>query len=178
MLLKKLLPGLLLFTNLQTFAQRVLINGEETSRLLKWEDFKGRPDNGSPWHAFTYWNISTRYDAFQFKGDTAKWNVIVTVEFGNNSWQKKDKVTDTLLKHEQGHFDVGIICAMELDQRIKATPFLRNNYQAKLNEMVKEVIAKYVQIEKEYDEETNHFANREQQWKWDAFFAGKIKRGK
>jgi hypothetical protein len=175
-MLKKLVPMLLLLSALPAAAQRIMINGQETSRLLTWEDFTGRPDKTSPWHAFTYWNITTRYDAFNFKGDTAKWNVIVTLEFGKNSWQKKDKVTDTLLKHEQGHFDVGILCAMELDRRIRNTAFFRSNYQAKLNELVKEVIDKYIGIEKQYDSETDHFTNREQQWKWDAFFASRIKK--
>jgi hypothetical protein len=162
----------------QLTAQRIIVNGQETSRLLKWDDFTGRPDQGAEWHAFTYWNITTRYDAFNFKGDTAKWNVMVTVEFGKNSWYKKDKVTDTLLKHEQGHFDIGILCAIELDQRIKSTAFFKANYQAKLNVLVHEVIDKYIKLEKDYDEETRHFTDREQQWKWDAFFDSKIRRSR
>jgi predicted secreted Zn-dependent protease len=156
---------------MQVSAQRIIIGGEETSRLLKWSDFTGSPDYG-----VTYWNISYSYDAFQYKGDTAKWKVQITVELGKNSWKKKDKITDTLLKHEQGHFDIGILCAMELQQRVNATVFFKNDYQAKLALLIKEVVDIYKKMDLQYDEETKHHANREQQWKWDAFFAEKIKR--
>jgi len=174
--LKKILSTLTLLYCLQTSAQKTIINGEETSRPLKWDDFTGQPDNASPYFAYTYWNTTYRYDAFVFKGDTVKWQVQVTLELGKNSWRKKDKVTDTLLRHEQGHFDVGTLCVMEMQQRINNTVFLKNNYQAKLSSIIKEVVDKYKKLEVQYDEETNHYANREQQWKWDTFFAEKIKR--
>ncbi len=176
MLLKYVVAGLLLLCSLRTTAQRIIINGEETSRLLKWDDFRGSPDHGSPYFAFTYWNTSCKYDAFMFKGDTVKWKVQITLDLGQNSWKKKDKVNDSLLKHEQGHFDVGILCAMELQEKINKTIFLRNNYQSKLSTLIKETVDKYKKMDLQYDEETRHYANREQQWKWDAFFDSKITR--
>lgn len=178
MLIKKLVLALILFCSLQTFAQKIIIHGEETSRLLKWDDFTGRPNMESPYFAFTYWNTTYKYDAFQFKGDTVKWQVQITLDLGTNSWRKRDKVTDTLLKHEQGHFDIGIICSIEMQQKINTTVFLRHNYQAQLSTVIKEIVDKYKQMDLLYDEESNHHANREQQWKWDAFFANKIKRPK
>ena len=153
-----------------------MINGEETSRLLKWSDFSGNPDNGVDYFAFTYWNISYKYDAFQFKGDTIKWQVQIILDLGKNSWKKKDKISDTVLKHEQGHFDVGIICAMELQERINNTIFLKGDYQVRLSAVIKEVVDKYKKMDLQYDVETNHSVKREEQWKWDAFFAIKIKR--
>lgn len=176
MLLKKIAAAFILLCSLQTAAQKIIINGEETSRLLNWDDFTGKPDKGSPYFAFTYWNTTCKYDAFRFKADTVQWKVQVTLDLGKNSWQKRDKVTDTLLKHEQGHFDIGILCAMEMQQKIDGTVFLRNDYQSKLSAIIKDVIDKYKKMDLQYDEETNHYANREQQWKWDAFFESKIKR--
>jgi predicted secreted Zn-dependent protease len=176
MFFKRVLPAILLFCSMQTSAQRIIIGGEETSRSLKWSDFTGSPDYGVEYFGFTYWNISYSYDAFQYKGDTANWQVQITLELGKNSWKKKDKITDTLLKHEQGHFDIGILCAMELQQRVNTTIFFKNDYQAKLAVLIKEVVDKYKKMDLQYDEETKHHANREQQWKWDAFFNEKIKR--
>jgi len=176
MLFRKILPVILLFCSAQLSAQRIVIRGQETSRPLIWDDFSGRPDREASYHAYTYWNISYKFDAFQFKGDTAKWNVIITVELGKNSWKKNDKITDTLLKHEQGHFDIGILCAMELQRRINATVFMRTDYQASFAAIIKEVVDKYKQMDLQYDAETNHHANRQEQWKWDAFFAANIKR--
>lgn len=173
---KKILPLFVLLCSLQTAAQRIIIDGEETSRLLTWKDFPGKPDHDVTYFAFTYWNITYQYDAFKFKGDTVKWQVNITVDLGKNSWKKRDKITDTLLKHEQGHFDVGIMCAMELQEKVNNTVFMKNNYQAKLSEVIKEVVDRYKKMDLQYDEETNHSANREQQWKWDALFAATIKR--
>ncbi|MBC7873744.1 MAG: DUF922 domain-containing protein [Ferruginibacter sp.] len=176
MFLKTLLPAIILFSCLTVTAQKIIINGKETSRPLTWKDFPGTPDYDVSYSAFTYWNVTYRYDAFRLIGDTVKWEVVVTLDLGKNSWKKKDKITDTLLKHEQGHFDVGIICAMELQQQINAAVFLKNNYQVKLSALVKEVVDKYKKLDLQYDAETNHHINREQQWKWDALFADKIKR--
>ncbi len=178
MLLRKNLIAILLFCSATASAQRIIIGGEETSRLLKWSDFRGSPDYGSPYFAFTYWNTSYKYDAFVFKGDTVKWKVQITLDLGQNSWRKKDKVSDSLLKHEQGHFDMGILCAMELQEKVNNTVFFRNDYQSKLSVILKEIVDKYKKMDLQYDEETNHYANREQQWKWDAFFESKIGRFK
>jgi len=173
---KKIFSVFLLLCSVQLSAQKIIISGQETSRLLNWDDFTGKPDKEAAYHAYTYWNTSYKFDAFQFKGDTVKWNVVITVELGKNSWKKKDKITDTLLKHEQGHFDIGILCAMEMQQRINATVFMKNNYQATLAAIIKEVVDKYKQMDLQYDAETAHHANRPEQWKWDAFFAANIKR--
>jgi len=176
MLPKNILLVVIICGSLSSSAQRIIIDGKETSRLLTWDDFKGRPDNAIAYYAFTYWNTTYKYDAFQFKGDTVKWQVQIAVELGKNSWKKKDKITDTLLKHEQGHFDIGILCAMEMQETINTTIFLKNNYQSKLSTLIREIAEKYKKMDLQYDEETNHYANREQQWKWDAFFADKINR--
>jgi hypothetical protein len=37
------------------------------------------------------------------------------------------------------------------------------------------MIAIYIKMDQQYDEETNHHANRPMQWKWDAMFAEKIR---
>ncbi|MBI5856238.1 MAG: DUF922 domain-containing protein [Sphingobacteriales bacterium] len=150
--------------------QRVIIDGKESSPILTWDDFKGRPDEGSTYNAFTYWYVSYGYDAFQFKGDTAKWKVKVTLELENRSWKKDGKVNDSLLIHEQGHFDIGRICALEVQRKVDNTVFFRSNYAASLKQMVDEIIEKYRKMEKDYDKETDHYHNREQQKKWDNFF--------
>jgi Bacterial protein of unknown function (DUF922) len=155
-------------------AQVIVINGEQTNRPLTWDDFRAAPDPASSHFAYTYWNIFYKYDAFDFNRDTAKWKVIISVELGNNSWKRKDKVTDTLLRHEQGHFNIGILCAMEIQEKVDHTAFFRADYETGLMAIIKEKIEKYRKIEQQYDHETEHFSNREQQWKWDRFFATKL----
>ena len=175
MFLKSGFTVLLIGISTVVSAQVIVINGEQTNRPLTWDDYWAAPDPFSSHFAYTYWNISYKYDAFDFKGDTAKWKVIISVELGNNSWTRKGKVTDTLLRHEQGHFNIGILCAMEIQKKVDHTAFFRYDYHARLMAMIKEIIEKYRKIELQYDKETEHFINREQQWKWDSFFVTKIK---
>ena len=157
-------------------AQKVIINGEETDRLLQWSDFTGRPDKTVDFFAFTYWNISYHYDAFLFQKDTVKWKVIIIVELGKNSWKKNDKISDSLLRHEQGHFNIGRLCATELQLKVDTTVFLKPDYQGKLAAIIRESVEKYKKKDLLYDEETNHCKNREQQLKWDIFFTTELAR--
>jgi hypothetical protein len=175
MFLKSVFTVLLISINIVVCAQAIVINGKQTNRPLTWDDFRAEPDPSSSHFAYTYWNILYKYDAFDFKYDTAKWQVNISVELGNNSWKRKDKVTDTLLRHEQGHFNIGILCAMETQEKVNHTAFFRYDYQSRLMAIIREKIEKYRKIEEQYDRETQHYTNREQQWKWDRFFASKLK---
>jgi len=85
------------------------------------------------------------YDAFQFKGDTLKWDVKIILELTKDSWKKTDKLlSDTILKHEQGHFEIGRICAAEAHERVKATVFLKtNDYREKLRLLITGIVDKY-----------------------------------
>jgi hypothetical protein len=176
MTMKKIFVGFFLLCCLNASAQKIMVGGEETSRLLTWDDFRGKPDKGSPFFAYTFWTIQTQYDAFRFKGDTVDWKVTVIYALGKDSWKKKDKTSDSLLRHEQDHFDIGRICAAELQSTINSTVFLRSNYQSKIFAMVNECITKCKKMNAQYDEETNHGGNRGQQLKWDAFVSGELQK--
>jgi hypothetical protein len=159
----------------QASSQRVLKNGIEGSPVLTWDDFKGPADNGSPYFAYTYWYVSYSYAAFQFKKDTVDWKVIITVELTNNSWKRKDKLSDSLLKHEQGHFDIGRICAKEAQRKVNASVFLKtSNYQEKLKAMIVEIVDRYRLMDLKYDEETRHGAIPKEQMKWNTFFRDEL----
>lgn len=176
MRVKEILVILLLVFSIETHAQKIMILGEETSRPLTWNDFKGNPDKGSPFFAYTAWTISFSVNPFTFKGDTVNWKVTVLYTFTDESWKKKDKTSDSLLKHEQDHFDIGKICAIELQSRINGTVFLKSDYQQKIRAMVMEAINKCRKMNDEYDKESNHGGNRDQQRKWDAFIAEELKK--
>ncbi len=156
--------------------QKIMISGQQTSRPLVWDDFKGQPDGSVDYYAFTFWNISYQYDAFQFEKDVVKWKVNIIVELGKNSWKKNGKLSDSLLSHEQGHFNIGILCAMELQYTVDNTVFMKNDYQQKLTAIIREGVEKYKQMDLLYDKETEHLKNREQQKKWDLFFSTEIAR--
>ncbi len=88
------------------FTQTILIGDEETNRKLQWSDFRGRVDPNSPHHAVTTWYLSYKMDGIKTYGDSisiGKLNAILQME-PKESWLRKEKANDELLKHEQGHF--------------------------------------------------------------------------
>ncbi|GAB2595804.1 hypothetical protein GCM10027190_50020 [Spirosoma areae] len=77
-----------------------------------------------------------------------------------------DKKTDELLQHEQGHFNIGQLCALRFNKVIKSTILLKSNYVEKINLIFKSILAEANQMDLQYDEETNHSRNRSEQKKW------------
>jgi hypothetical protein len=155
-----------------SFSQQTFIGGKEGNRSLEWTDFTGKPDKSSPFHAYTFWNIRSSMDALHFKSDTASAPLsgMVWVELGESSWVKPDKKTDDLLKHEQGHFNIGRLCMMELAQKIKLTRVRLADMKIKMDALFKEIISQYKEMDVQYDAETLHGNNKEAQERWDLFF--------
>lgn len=161
----------------QTFGQDVIINGVNKHRLLVWEDFTGKPDKRSEHEANTYWNINFGYQGVRFTNDTAKFTGLnVTLELNNSlSWIKNSKATPYLLKHEQGHFDLGVMCQKEILLQINMAVFLRSDYQKKIQTLFNTTLEKYRILGSRYDEETEHSKFVENQQKWNSFFADALK---
>lgn len=156
------------------FCQQVVINGSSKNRLLNWDDFTGKPDKNSLFEANTYWEINYSFKGISFKnGDTAIINGFsVKLEFNESkSWVKKSSQTNYLLKHEQGHFDAGLLCQAEMIKQINNTAFLKNDFQDKLKTIFSTTMEKYHALGLKYDEETEHSKNKESQEKWNTFFA-------
>lgn len=160
----------LFLLGLATSAQTVIISGEKTNRRLRWDDFTGQPDHSTGLYAYTYWYVSYKWGPFGFSRDTVKWNVEVILELEKRSWKKPDKISDSLLAHEQGHFDIGLLFAKAFRERVNATVFFRPNYQSRIAELFNEELEKFRKMESQYDRDTEHFHNREQQRKWNEFF--------
>lgn len=168
----------LVFLYNSSFCQEIIIRGENTTRLLVWDDFSGNPDKNSSYEANTYWRLNYSFKNFTQAGDTVKLlGVTVKLELdGKQSWKKKGAETASLLRHEQGHFDIGIICQQEMIQQFNSTVFFKNDFVNKLNAIFKTTMEKYHAMGVKYDEETDHSKNQESQKKWDAFFKEKLKR--
>jgi hypothetical protein len=159
-------------------AQKILIGALEGNRPLQWTDFKGSPDNSSPYFAYTAWKTNVKFSGVQFEGDKAIINGFeMSVEFdANKSWVKTGKETVDLLKHEQGHFDVGVLYMQEVLKTIAAASFTRAGYKEEFQKIIKDIHLKYVAMSEKYDAETNHSIKRDVQEKWNAFFGEKVKR--
>jgi len=167
---------LLVLVQSHCFAQDIVIGGETGNRPLTWNDFTGKPDKESSHDANTYWNIDYSFKGFQYKADTAVFTgLTVKLEFNSKqSWIKKDRQTDALLKHEQGHFNIGILCAKELQQTFTSTVFFKKDVQVKINALFGDIMKKYHEMGLQYDKETDHSKNKDEQRRWDELLQGKL----
>ncbi len=159
-----------------TFCQDVIINGVNKNTLLTWDDFTGRPDRSSSHDANTYWNLNYTIKDISFKGDTAKIKGFsFKLELNDKlSWIKQGKQTNSLLNHEQGHFDIGLICQLDLIKQFNSTVFLKADFQNKLQTLFAAVLDKYRLLGIKYDEETDHSKNQQSQDRWNIFFAKEL----
>ena len=99
-----------------------------------------------------------------------KVEVIVELD-AEKSLAKADKFTDELLIHEQGHFNIGILCMRELVNVFNQSKFTRTNFETDFKKIMNETTKKYKEMGVKYDTDTEHFKNKEQQTKWNVFFA-------
>lgn len=163
-------------SNAKLFSQKILVNGKESNGKLSWTDFIGDPDQKKSFNAFTAYTFRTKFGSVNFFGDSAVVNnleVILELD-SKNTWAKKDRVTDLLLVHEQGHFNLGILSSKEILAKFKATKFTKQNYNSLLQSIINDVSKKYRDLGIKYDDETKHSENREQQLKWNSFITEEL----
>ena len=175
---KLLLLSLLLIGVTAVSAQKVLIGGQEGARLLTWADFKGVPDESSPFFAYTAWKTNVKFSNVQLEGEKAIVSGFeMTVEFDDKkSWVKKGKETDELLKHEQGHFDVGLLYMRDVLSSFPSVSFSRANFKEEFKNFIEAIHKKYSDMGKQYDKETAHSIQKVEQAKWNIFFDEHLKR--
>ncbi len=155
----------------RAFGQRILIKGEETNRKLVWTDFTGPIDVSSQYDANTYYDIRMSTSSKESEnGKETLTNFIVTLELNSpKSWTKSQKQTEELLVHEQGHFNLGILCMYEIIEKINKLK-INKNANKLVNKMFERVFDKYAQLNLRYDRETEHSKNKEKQLKWNKYF--------
>ncbi|MEY3397550.1 MAG: hypothetical protein RL220_144 [Bacteroidota bacterium] len=135
---------------------------------LRWEDYKTVLNPASAHDAFTYSGIS--FEMFE-EEDTV--HVVFTSYFDRSqSWVRKGHLNDTLLAHEQLHFDI-----MELYTRkmyAAAEPYTNKNYREFISQKYEDRVRKIfsdlyneqIMRQQNYDVETAHGQIDEEQKKW------------
>jgi hypothetical protein len=140
---------------------------EIRDRDIEWADFTGEVDPASRFDAYTYWYTTYSYPAPERVGDAVRVNLTIRLFLRSDSWVRPNKKTDRLLNHEQGHYRIGRICANEIEATVNEMEFSRDNYRKEIDAVYWKVIKKYQAINKQYDADTNHYHNRQQQAVWD-----------
>lgn len=142
---------------------------------LKWEYFTGKPDSVSGYWAGTYWGVYFHYNIIATHGDTVTINLQTTHVLKENSWVLSSKESDELLNHEQGHFNLAILCEAGFKQAMDTITLFRYNYFQKIDATFNAVLKDIQELELQYDKETNHMLNTKEQKIWDDKIAGMLK---
>jgi len=150
--------------------ERIIPDGK-----LKWSDYTGKVDQHSTYWSTTYWYVHYKYRVIQLQGDTVKVDLQSWPALQERSWVLPSKRSAELLQHEQGHFDLARLLALEFKQEAGSTVLLRNNYSRKLDSIFNADLYDIKQMEIQYDTETNHMWDRAAQERWNKKIADMIK---
>ena len=145
---------------------------------MVWSDFVGAPDAASPYHALTKWSLRYQTGTVQLSGQQVDMpNFGITLEFDPAaSWVKKGKETTELLRHEQGHFDLGLLCMAELLKEVKALKLTPDNFKPSLQGLFQTTLARYHELGLRYDKETDHGIKKDEQARWNTYLAEHLAR--
>ena len=162
-------------------AQKVLVNvfiQNKISRLssdtiyydpvkpLHWEDFKGSPDKQHFGGAVTASGYAFDAD-IKIEGKVIYLNIGVYTFFSKKaSWKKPAISSDYHLLHEQHHFDISRISAENFITAVAKAKFTKDNYNQLMSTLFDQSYQECNRMQQQYDHETNHSINRDEQLKW------------
>ncbi len=138
-------------------SQQEMIRWNE-SRKIEFADFKGAVPPGTPWAATTSSMIHFAYETMNGKVS----GVSVYASFiPAKSWMKKK--IPAVLTHEQLHFDITEVFTRKLYEDVTKDPFASKD---KLNTFFKKENSLCDNMQRQYDEETDHgtIENAQKQW--------------
>lgn len=134
---------------------------------INWDDFVG-PIPQSYWLAYTIWYVKYSYTISTYKGKNYINLTSQCVLNKDKSWVRWRN--ERLLEHERGHYLIGWICALEFKRRVlerNLSGLLKKTIDYEIKKIFKDTVNEYVKWERLYDEETEHFLDREKQLIWD-----------
>jgi hypothetical protein len=151
----------------------------QSFRKLTVDDFQGAPDPAAGnVIAYTHCSIDYNYVAKKERNYyMLSFNIKLTVN-NNRSWMDKKRVTSRemlaeILKHEQGHYNIAYLEQQELLREVSKTVFY-GDYQSVAKSIFDRIAAKYHQLNLDYDADTQHMVDRQQQHSWDMFFKKRL----
>ncbi|WP_046745893.1 DUF922 domain-containing protein [Kordia zhangzhouensis] len=160
----------------------LLVQSEETitwskDQKLHWGNFEGTPDYDSDAVAITASGITYGYSAKTFSNSNKiEYTTQVIAQFyPEKSWYLKERVNDTVLGHEQLHFDITELHARKLRKRIQNTKFTKN-IQKEISKIYDQVNKELRAMQNAYDEGSDYSRNYEGQLKWENKITSELKK--
>lgn len=135
-------------------------------RPLTWQDFKGKPAADDGFHASTNSGISYSWSA-RIVGEEI--HLVYTVEasfYPQNSWVREK--AESLLAHEQLHFDISELHARFLRKRLaEFQPQGQKDLKRAFRGIYEKTEAARRQMQEQYDLETRHGSSAKAQKSWE-----------
>ncbi|RFZ83134.1 DUF922 domain-containing protein [Mucilaginibacter terrenus] len=148
-------------------------------RQLTPADFRGYPKvNNRGVVAYTNCTIDFHFQASHEHGQY-RLNFTVRLNMNNDkSWINQSLIGDRanlaeILKHEQGHYNIAYLEQQEVLRTMSRSRFTAN-YQQEAMAIFNQIDAKYKQLNLNYDADTEHSTNKQQQKSWDTYFAKRL----
>jgi hypothetical protein len=149
------------------------ISWSET-KPLTWNDFQGVPQGGNDFVASTNSGMSF---SFSYSIDNGVLEFDYSIEshfYPKQSWFKRDRVSDYILKHEQTHFDISELHARIFRQRMETATF-SENIKTEVNALYRKTENQRKEMQSRYDKESNHSKNKTAEFAWRDFVAKQLK---
>jgi predicted secreted Zn-dependent protease len=147
----------------------------QSYRQLTVDDFRSAPlANSRGVVAYTNCSINFSYQA-SVSNNVYRLNFNVNLTMNRDrSWIDRSRITSKellteILKHEQGHYNIAYLEQQEVIRTMTRTRFT-SNYRQEAMDIFNIIDAKYKQLNIDYDEDTRHMQNRQQQRSWDIYF--------
>lgn len=162
--MKLLLTCVLLLTSIPGFAQTNPCDSIvwRADRKLTWEDYKGQPDTNSRAAANTHSGFVRTWSA---KGFTLR-TIMITNFNPCLSWSK-NKASARLLRHEQLHFDITEYFKRLYYKRIAEATYSPATLPGLMKSIYQNTLTQLQAMQQEYDLQTTHSLNAEQQNTWE-----------
>jgi len=129
---------------------------------LKWDDFLAEPHENEKHISYTDYKIKLNYESDFNKNFSFKVKCVFDKKY---SW-KKEGVTDELLQHEQGHFDIAEIHARMLRKELNKIKIFDKTLKKTISILMNQTLTECDKEQKLYDKETHHSRNIEKQEYW------------
>lgn len=143
-------------------------------RPLTWDDYQGKPEKKSPYHAVTRASVGYHYEYDIVDGELDIYFEIQPYFIPSLSWVRYQN--PELLAHEQVHYDIIKLFACDLRQQLKNTDFSTENFIDEIEVIVTQLSEYYTELQLRYDEETEHGKNKEQQRLWEVHIYEELNR--
>ncbi len=138
-----------------------------STRRLTYDDFRGPPNKLSLGAAETASSVSFSANVLT-RGKEVTIKLKVGALFNREeSWFKPDQRHPDVLAHEQVHFDITTYMACEFIHAVRNFKFSPDNYEDELQQLKKQSERETVQMQDQYDGETDHGVNIQKQAEWE-----------